>query len=78
MLSRSKTEVRAGVGSLAIDTINSLWVHHSRLVLLLETTGSGVAGLLRAHSHAVKFSLFSCHVAIIAIEGAHSSLSTAV
>jgi len=78
MLSDSKAEVRAGLGSLAIDIINSLWVYHCRLVLLLETAGSGVAGLLRAHSHAVEFSLFRCHVAIITIEGTHGSLSTAM
>ena len=73
-----EAEVRAELGRLAIDNIDSFWVYHGLLVLLLETAAGRVAGLLRAHAHVVKFGLLGSHVAMIAIESAHGSLSTAV
>lgn len=47
-------------------------------MLIREVAGGWVTGLLRTHAHAVKLSLLGRHVAIIAVEGTHGSLSTAV
>ena len=84
LVSRSITaheaEVRDWLGRLTIDHFYRLGVHRRLLllVLVLEASAGGVAGLLRTHAQVVKLGLLGSHVAIITVEGAHCSLSAAV